>query len=112
VVEEMPILPLDEMLNQLVPDEDATVKIFEVSPAVPLIASLDDGADDPIPMFPFWRIVKSCVPVDDATENGLTPALPCTLKEIVEEVALIPATTPLSIRDEVPSVLADTHRVA
>ena len=57
-------------------------------------------------------IEKSDVPVDDATLNGLTPAPPCTLKVIVDEVALIPATVPLSRMREAPRVLAVTQRVA
>jgi hypothetical protein len=108
----IPIRPLEPMLKKLVPEEDATVKRLERDPAVPEIARRDEGVDDPTPMLPFCRIVKSCVPVEDATENGLTPPRPCTLKVIVAEVALIPAIVPLSIRVEVPRVVADSHRVA
>ena len=43
--------------------------------------------------------------------NGLTPDEPCTLKVIVEEVALIPATVPLSMKSPVPSVVAESQRV-
>lgn len=107
-----PILPFEETLNQFEPEDEATVKILPVSPAVPLTANLDEGVDDPTPTFPFWRIVKSCVPVDDATENGFTPARPCTLNDTVDDVALIPATVPLSIRVEVPRVVAVNQRVA
>jgi hypothetical protein len=69
------------------------------------------GDDEPIPTFPFWRIVKSDVPVEEATLNGLTPAAPCTLKVTVEDVALIPATVPLSRRVDVPRVVAVSQRV-
>ena len=57
-------------------------------------------------------MVKSDVPVEDATLNGLTPERPCTLKVTVDDVALIPATVPLSRRVEVPSVVAESQRVA
>ena len=69
------------------------------------------GVDDPIPTLPFWRMVKSEVPVDDATLNGFKPDEPCTLKVMVEEVALTPATVPLSIKSPVPSVVAESQRV-
>jgi hypothetical protein len=59
------------MLNQFVPDEEATVKILEVSPAVPLIASFDDGVDDPIPILPLAKIEKKEDPEEEATLNGL-----------------------------------------
>lgn len=81
-------------------------------PAVPVIARLAIGVVDPIPTLPFWRIVNSDVPVDEATLNGLVEGRPCTLNEKVDDVALIPATVPLSRRDEVPSVVAVSQRVA
>ena len=42
--------------------------------------------------------------MEDATANGLVPALPWMLKVIDEEVALIPRTVPLSKSVEVASV--------
>jgi hypothetical protein len=45
-----------------------------------VISSREDGDVVPIPMLPFASTVKSDVPVDDATLNGLTPDDPCTLK--------------------------------
>lgn len=107
-----PIRPLEPMLKNDAPEEEATLKRLSRLPAVPCIASFADGVVEPIPILPFCRIVKSCVPVDDATENGLTPPRPCTLKVMVDEVALIPATVPLSTKVEVPRVVADSHRVA
>lgn len=74
--------------------------------------SIDDGVVVPMPMFPFERIVKSDVPDEDATLNGLIAALPCTLNEYEDEVALIPATVPLSSSDDVPSVVDVIQRVA
>ncbi len=61
---------------------------------------------------PSWVSARREVPVDDATLNGLVPALPCMLKEYDDDVALIPATVPLSRSDEVPSVVAVNQRVA
>ena len=68
----------------------------------------EPGVEEPIPTLPFCKIENSEVPVDDATLNGLVPARPCTLNEYEDEVALIPATIPLSNSDDVPSVVADT----
>jgi hypothetical protein len=54
--------------------------------------------------------VKSDVPVEDATLNGLRVEVPWILKVIVEEVALIPSTVPLSKSDEVASVVGEIKR--
>jgi hypothetical protein len=68
----------------------------------------------PTPTFPLDRIVNIDAPVEDATLNGLRAVEvdDCTLKAKVDEVALIPATTPLSRRVEVPRVVAVNQRVA
>ena len=79
---------------------------------LPAIWSLSVGEVTPIPTLPFWMMEKREVPVEDATLNGLTPALPCTLKVTVEDVALTPRTDPLSISVEVPKVVAVSQRVA
>jgi hypothetical protein len=69
---------------------------------------------EPTPTFPLERTVKSEAPVDDATLNGLSAVEveDCTLKAKVEDVALIPATVPLSRSVEVPRVEAVNQRVA
>ena len=85
--------------------------VVVASVEVPATTKRVPGVDDPIPTLPFWRIVKSEVPVEEATLNGLTPDEPCTLKVMVDDVALTPATTPLSIRRPVPSVVAESQRV-
>ena len=36
------------------------------------------GVEVPIPKFPFWRSVRSCMLDDDATINGVTPVAPRT----------------------------------
>jgi hypothetical protein len=100
------------MLNTLTPDDDATAKRLEVLPPVPVIESKEDGVEDPIPTFPLERIVKTEVPDDDATLNGLVAAFACTLKEKEEDVALTPSTVPLSIRVEVLRAVVDVQRVA
>jgi hypothetical protein len=66
---------------------------------------------EPIPTFPFASTVKSDVPDDDATLNGLVAGAPCTLKVYEEDVALIPATVPLSILIPVPTVVGESQRV-
>jgi hypothetical protein len=76
--------------------------------------SIDVGVDVPIPMFPLANIVNIDTPVEEATLNGLSAVEveDCTLNAYVEDVALIPATTPLSNRVEVPKVLIVNQRVA
>jgi hypothetical protein len=54
------------MLNQLAPDDDATVKILAISPAVPLMDSLDPGVEDPIPSLPLEPKLNISAPVEDA----------------------------------------------
>ena len=90
------------------------MKILAVLPDVPLRARSDDGVDDPIPTFPLERILNIDTPVDDATLNGLSAVDvdDCTLNAKVDDVALIPATVPLSRSVDVPRVVADNHREA
>lgn len=78
----MPTRPLEVTLNQVVPDDEATLKISLTDPAVPLIASLDEGVEDPTPMFPLAKIEKKEDPEEDATLNGLRleVLVACTLK--------------------------------
>ena len=65
----------------------------------------------PMPTFPFALILKSEVPVLDATLNeSLEPALPCTLKVMVDDVALMPAKVPLSRKRPVASDVAPVNR--
>jgi hypothetical protein len=90
--------------------EVATIKSGAVPPATPVMERLAAGVDDPTPTLPFCRIVKSEVPVEDATLNGLTPAEPWRLKVMVAEVALIPATVPLSMKRPAVRSVADVQR--
>ena len=77
---------------------------------LPAITRRSDAVVDPIPILPLAKIVKTDVPEEDATLNGLTPAPPCTLKVKDEEVALTPETVPLSRKRPVESDEAEVHR--
>ena len=93
--------------------EEPSEKVVSVDGVIlPATWSLSDGEATPIPTFPLPSTVRSEVPVDEATLNGLTPAEPCTLNEKLDEVALIPATVPLSRSVDVPSVVSVNQRVA
>ncbi len=59
---------------------------------------------------PAWFTEKSVVPVEEATLSGLTPGAACTLNEYEDEVALIPATSPLSRRVALPKVFEFIQR--
>ena len=85
-----------------------------VTPRVPVTPSVYPGVVEPIPTLPLERIVNIDTPVDDATLNGLSAVDvdDCTLKAKVDDVALIPATVPLSRSVDVPSVVAVNHREA
>ena len=69
----------------------------------PFTVNSEVGVLEPTPIFPFERIANSDAPVEDATLNGLTTVEDddCTLRANEDDVALIPATVPLSI---------DTHQ--
>jgi hypothetical protein len=56
--------------------------------------------------------VRSAVPVEEAIRRGSVPAVPCILKVTEDDVALMPNTVPLSSKVEVPSVVAESQRVA
>ena len=56
------------------------------------------GVVVPIPMLPAWVMRNTEVPEEEAMlKMSEEPALPCRLKVMVEEVALMPATVPLSL---------------
>jgi hypothetical protein len=79
----------------------------------PAICSLSVGEVTPIPMFPLDRILNTEAFDDEATlKMSFVPAIPLTLNEIVDDVALIPATVPLSSKVDVPRVVGVTQRVA
>ena len=81
---------------------------------LPAIWKRSVGAVTPTPMFPLASMVKRDCPVEDATLNGLRIVEEelCTLRAKLEEDALTPRTTPLSIKVEVPTVLDVSQRVA
>ena len=81
---------------------------------LPATCSLSDGVVTPTPTFPLASTVNSEVPVEDATLNGLRgeEVELCTLRANDDDDALTPNTVPLSIRVEVPTVEADSQRVA
>jgi hypothetical protein len=110
VVEPIPRRPLEPNVYIIVPVDEAITN--GLTPAVPVIARLAIGVEEPIPTLPFEAIVKSEAPDDEATLNGFTPDIPCTLNEKLDEVALIPATVPLSRSVDVPSVVGVSQRVA
>ena len=73
-------VPLEAIEKSEVPEEEATVKRSSVGCVeVPIIANLDDIVVVPTPMFPLAKTVKSELPVDEATLNGLTVPAPCTV---------------------------------
>ena len=114
VVDPIPTLPLEAMLNHCALDDEATVKRLSALPAVPVIPTLEEGVDEPIPILPLEATLRNEVLDDDATlkMSFVEPDTPRTLKATVDDVALIPATVPLSRRIELPIVVADNQRVA
>jgi hypothetical protein len=111
---------VDEVLRTVWPDTVRAVAealarvVCPVTPKVPATPRRKPGVVEPIPTFPLERIVKSDAPVEEATLNGLraVEVEDCTLNAKVDDVALIPATVPLSRSVDVPRVDAVSQRVA
>ena len=90
--------PFDATENNLDPVEEATANTSCILPLVPCATSFAVGVEEPIPTSPPCFTTRYEVPELEATLNGSNaPAVPCMLKFTEEEVALIPATAPLSI---------------
>ena len=112
VVEPIPSLPLAAKLNKIAPVDEAMVR--GLTPLVPRTAREAIGVDDPIPTLPLASTERKEAFDEEATLKMVLvdPDTPRTLKATVEEVALTPRTVPLSIRVEVPRVVAESQRVA
>ena len=65
----------------------------------------------PIPTLWLCVTFNTEIPVLDVTSNGSRVVVPFTVKETVEDVALIPATVPLSKAIPVEMVFAPVHLV-
>jgi hypothetical protein len=65
----------------------------------------------PIPTLPLVATMRYDVPDEEATLSGVRPAPACILNDTEDEVALTPATVPLSRTVEVPRVVDVNHRV-
>ena len=98
VVERYAVVAITLPLESVARSEFVRFEI--VSPCVvdvPITESAVAGVVVPIPTLPDCFITNVEVPDDEATLNGsYAPAVPCILKFIEDEVALIPCTSPLS----------------
>ena len=112
VDEPIPKFPLAAKLNKIAPVDEAMVR--GLTPLVPRTAREAIGVDVPIPTLPLASTERKEAFDEEATLKMVLvdPATPRTLKATVEEVALTPRTVPLSIRVEVPRVVAESQRVA
>ena len=82
------------------------------SVAVVVVAAMESsatGEEVPMPKLPLEETIISLIPVEEAMANGSRVPVPLMLKAIVEDVALIPATVPLSISTPVPKVEGPVH---
>jgi hypothetical protein len=83
------------------PVAEATVKIGVVvfkARLVPCTTNMAVGVEEPTPILWSGLTTNRDVPVEEAMlKMSLAPALPWRLKVTVEEVALMPATVPLSL---------------
>jgi hypothetical protein len=91
-------------------DVEAFVRV--VCPSTLSVPDEVRPVDDALPKvsLPVVSIAKREDPVEEATLNGLVPAVPCTLKVYVDEVALTPDTVPLSRSSPVESVVGEVKR--
>ncbi len=119
VEEPIPTLPLDPILkyDDVAPTADVvdeTSKRSPIDPAACMIEKRAEGVVVPTATFPLARIENIERPDDDATLKSarLEVEVARMLKTYEDEVALIPVNTPLSIKVEVPRVVAESQRVA
>jgi hypothetical protein len=83
----------------------------ESGPTSPATCNLNDvGEETPTPTLPDANTFKYEDPEDEATLNAsFVPALPCILNVTVDDVALTPATAPLSANILVPIAPDPVH---
>ena len=77
----------------------------------PATCKAEEGVVVPTPTLPKAVTLKMEVPEEELTLKGSRVVVPWTLKLIVEEVALAPATVPLSKRMPVVRAEAEDHLV-
>ncbi len=82
-----------------------------VVPAAPCKVRSPEVVEVPIPTLPAEVTVNIEEPEDEETLNGFNVPLPWMLNETVEEVALTPATVPLSKSMPMPVVVAPVNLV-
>lgn len=98
------------MLNKLVPLLEATLNKSSEDPLVPCKVKRDVGVADPIPTLERAVIFNMEVPLEEAAlKISLVPEVPWILNPIVELVAFIPITVPLSISLPTPIAEADVQ---
>jgi hypothetical protein len=108
VVVPIPTLPFASTLKSVAPVDDARTKRSFV--VVPTTESIATGVDEPTDTLPLTPTSKSETPVLEATMNGSSDPVPCTRKLVVADVALTPATVPLSIDTPILCVVGEVHR--
>ena len=95
--EEIVVEPLGLTVKRLAPLEEATVKTFCVGKVdVPWTNKVEELVVVPIATEPLVLTVNSATPVEVLIWKGMFVPVPCTKKLTVEDVALTPATVPLS----------------
>ena len=104
--------PFDATVRKEVPLELATAKRLSVEPDTPCRVKRFWGVVVPIPTLLKAVTLKMEFPVEEETLKGSRVVLPWTLKEIVDELALMPATAPLSIKAPWAKAEADVHLAA
>lgn len=105
------IAPAALIVNPDAPVEEATLSKSVVAADVPCTDNKATGVVvEPIPTFPFPKTVNKDVPVELLTWKGLFVPVPWTRKLIVDDVALTPATVPLSSNAPVESPDEEVQR--
>ena len=99
--EDSVVEPLAAMVNREAPVEVATMKIGVVvllSKLVPWTTNIAVGVEELMPILELALTTRIELVEEEAMfRMSLPPLLPCKLKVTVEEVALMPATVPLSL---------------
>ena len=105
--------PVAETLNRTLWVEDATWKTSRAGEVeVPSTTKVALGVVEPMPTLWLAVTLKTEIPDEEEMLNGSKAPVPWMLKETVEEVALAPATVPLSIKMPVVKAVEDAQIAA
>ena len=113
----IPTFPEAITCRKEAPEEEATSNNCKVGALdVPCTTKVELGLEDPMPTLKLLVTLNTETPEEEETSKiSLVPAVPCRLKVMVEDVALIPATPVAEMVSKIIpelTVLPEVHRAS